>query len=211
MSVASETPKPRRGRPPKDPNSAETRRKLIRTGLIYLTERGYSSVGVDEILTASGVPKGSFYHYFRNKADFGGTLIEEYNAYFLAKLDAAFADATKPALDRLHAFTEDAQEGMARHGYRRGCLIGNLGQEMAALPEEFRERLKQVLAQWQDRVADCLTEAQNQGQLSRSHDIKALAAYFWIGWEGAVLRAKLELNPEPLQIFADGFFSSLKP
>ncbi|WP_241012065.1 TetR family transcriptional regulator C-terminal domain-containing protein, partial [Burkholderia sp. Ac-20392] len=30
---------------------------------------------------------------------------------------------------------------MARYAYSRGCLIGNLGQEMGALPESFRARL----------------------------------------------------------------------
>ena len=33
---------------------------------------------------------------------------------------------------------------MARHAYRRGCLIGNLGQEMSALPESYRDRLEAV-------------------------------------------------------------------
>lgn len=210
----STNPKPTskaRGRPRKDPNASETRQRLIRAGLIHLTERGYSSVGVDEILLSSGVPKGSFYHYFRNKADFGSALIGAYNTYFLQKLDRAFADLSLPPLDRLHAFIQDAQAGMARHGYRRGCLVGNLGQEMAALPEEFRGQLKEALEQWQDRVARCLSEAQTLGALAVDQDTRALAAFFWIGWEGAVLRAKLEHSPEPLHIFVDGFFASLKP
>ncbi|HAC27609.1 MAG TPA: TetR family transcriptional regulator, partial [Marinobacter hydrocarbonoclasticus] len=41
-------------------------------------------------------------------------------------------------LARIQAFVDDARAGMHRFGYRRGCLIGNLGQEMAALPESFR-------------------------------------------------------------------------
>lgn len=166
---------------------------------------------MDEILASSGVPKGSFYHYFRNKADYGGVLIDAYNAYFLEKLDRAFGTIELTPLDRLRAFVEDAEAGMARHGYRRGCLIGNLGQEMAALPEDYRDKLKSVLQAWQDRVAQCLAEAQAEGSLSSNQDAQSLAAFFWIGWEGAVLRAKLEHSPEPLHIFADGFFAALKP
>ncbi|MBU2329469.1 MAG: TetR family transcriptional regulator C-terminal domain-containing protein, partial [Alphaproteobacteria bacterium] len=41
------------------------------------------------------------------------------------------------------------------------------------------------------------------------HDPAKLAAIFWIGWEGAVLRAKLEQGPDPLILFADGFFAML--
>ncbi|UZD91524.1 TetR/AcrR family transcriptional regulator [Cognatishimia activa] len=200
----------KRGRPKRDPSTSETRQKLLRTGLAYLTERGYSSVGIDEILASSGVPKGSFYHYFRNKAEFGSALIESYDAYFVDKLERSLDRKDLKPLQQLRAFTEDAQAGMARHGFRRGCLIGNLGQEMASLPEAYREKIIQVLEGWQDRVAECLERAQSEGSLSTHHDSEALAAYFWIGWEGAVLRAKLEHLPDPLKIFVDGFFASLK-
>lgn len=200
----------KRGRPKRDPSTSETRQKLLRTGLAYLTERGYSSVGIDEILASSGVPKGSFYHYFRNKAEFGSALIESYDAYFVDKLERSLDRKDLKPLQQLRAFTEDAQAGMARHGFRRGCLIGNLGQEMASLPEAYREKIIQVLEGWQDRVAECLKRAQSEGSLSTHHDSEALAAYFWIGWEGAVLRAKLEHLPDPLKIFVDGFFASLK-
>ncbi|WP_353473571.1 TetR/AcrR family transcriptional regulator [Salipiger sp. H15] len=198
--------KPRRGRPRGTPDASEARQKLIRAGLVHLTERGYSSVGVDEILKAAGVPKGSFYHHFRGKADFGLALVAAYNAYFTELLDRAFLNEGRAPLDRLRVFTEKAEEGMARHGFRRGCLVGNLGQEMGALPDEFRAALTCVLEDWQARTARLLREAQAQGTLSPDHDPEALAEVFWIGWEGAVLRAKLELRPEPLRRFATTFF-----
>lgn len=198
---------PRRGRPPRAAADAEARQKLIRSGLIHLTEKGYSSVGVDEILRDAAVPKGSFYHYFRNKADFGSQLIEAYHAYFSEMLDQILCDATLPPLDRLRAFTDDAERGMARHDYRRGCLVGNLGQEMGALPDAFRSQLTTALEDWQARTARCLRTAQADGTLGANHDPDALAAFFWIGWEGAVLRAKLERHPAPLHIFADSFFN----
>lgn len=68
-------------------------------------------------------------------------------------------------LDRLKAFIDDAQAGMARHDFRRGCLIGNLGQEMAALPEGFRERLNAVFEDWERRLARCLEAAQREARL----------------------------------------------
>jgi TetR/AcrR family transcriptional repressor of nem operon len=36
-----------------------------------------------------------------------------------------------------------------------------------------------------------------------------LAAYFWIGWEGAVLRARLVQNAQPLDTFIIGFLRGL--
>lgn len=200
----------RRGRPPKHAEGGrETREMLLRAGLEALTEKGFAATGIDEVLRRVGVPKGSFYHYFESKEAFGSELIERYGAYFARKLERHFTDESLAPLERLRAFVAEAQAGMARHEYQRGCLIGNLGQEMGALPESFRAQLNGVFSDWQSRVARCLSEAQAAGEISGLVDCDQLAAFFWIGWEGAVLRSKLERSPEALKIFADGFLTGL--
>ena len=206
VNAQSESEQPRRrGRPPVAPADQAARKALMRAGLVHLTERGYSSVGVDEILRASGVAKGSFYYHFGSKAAFGCALIDAYHTYFAAKLAAWFERPDLAPLDRLRGFIADAELGMAQHGFRRGCLIGNLGQEMASLPPEFSDRLIAVLEDRQRATAACLKLAREAGQIPAHHDPDSLAAFFWIGWEGAVLRAKLERKAEPLRQFADGF------
>jgi TetR/AcrR family transcriptional repressor of nem operon len=208
---AQQTPVRRRGRPPKRPEqSLETRELLVRAGLEALTEKGFSSTGIDEVLKRVGVPKGSFYHYFDSKEAFGAELIERYARYFAHKLERHFGDTSRRPLDRLWAFVEDARAGMKRHDFRRGCLIGNLGQEMAALPESFRARLNAVFHDWEQRFARCLEAAQQQGEIPTSVDCEQAAVFFWIGWEGAVLRAKLERSDKALELFARGFFAGLK-
>lgn len=202
---STEITAPRRGRPRKSPDDLLSRKKLISTGLAYLTERGFSDVSVDEILMAAGATKGSFYHHFRSKADFGMALVEAYHDYFAGKLRYWFEKGDLTPLEQIKAFIKDAEQGMARHGFARGCLIGNLGQEMAALPPELSKRLIEVLEEWQKITAACLKEAQAQKQISLRQDADGLAEFFWIGWEGAVLRAKLERKPEPLRHFAKGF------
>nr|WP_321462408.1 TetR/AcrR family transcriptional regulator [uncultured Cohaesibacter sp.] len=207
-AAESETSKPR-GRPRKAPANQLARKALIRVGLVYLTERGFTDVSVDEILAASGKTKGTFYHHFKSKADYGHALIEAYHDYFAAKLQRCFSDESLTPLDRLRHFVDEAEQGMARHDFRRGCLVGNLGQEKAALTEDMCALLIAVLKDWQRRTADCLQLALAEGQIAPQQDPEALAEFFWIGWEGAVLRAKLERSPDPLRHFASGFFSLL--
>ena len=210
MEVEHPSPR-RRGRPPKQREDVvETRELLLHAGLEVLTEKGFSATGIEEILGRVGVPKGSFYHYFDSKEAYGLALIERYGVYFARKLDRHLCNRALAPLERLRAFVSDAKDGMARHDFRRGCLIGNLGQEMGALPESFRGRLKGTFEDWQVRFAACLIEAQAAGDLVPEADAAQLAAFFWIGWEGAVLRAKLERSAKPLDIFARGFFTGLQ-
>jgi TetR/AcrR family transcriptional repressor of nem operon len=189
---------------------SDTREALLRAGVAALTEKGFGATGIEEILREASVPKGSFYHYFGSKEAFGAELIERYAAFFASKLNRFLRNPSRKPLQRIKDFVEDADSGMARYDYRRGCLVGNLGQEMSALPESYRQQLCDVFADWQYRIAECLRLAQVDGTLSASADPDHLAEFFWIGWEGAVLRAKLARSGSPLYIFAGGFFRLLE-
>lgn len=208
--MTAHAPQPRRGRPPKlDRDNRETREALLHTGMRLLTEQGFLSTGIDAVLREVGVPKGSFYHYFASKEAFGRAVLERYDDYFAAKLERCLGNAARPPLARLEDFVADARAGMARHGFRRGCLVGNLGQEVTQLPEGFREQLESVLCRWQARLAACLRAAQQDGSLAATLDCDELAAFFWIGWEGAVLRARLVQSDAPLLTFIRGFLALL--
>lgn len=196
----------KRGRPRKDPaEAAATRRSLCRAGVAILTEKGFSAVGLEEILGAASMPKGSFYHHFGSKDEFGLALIDEYDAYFQRRFDRWFDDPDRPPMARIAGFIADARAGMARHDFRRGCLLGNLGQETGVLKAPFRARIAAVFAAWEARMARCLEAARAAGEIPAETDCRALAAFFWTGWEGAVLRAKLSRSAAPLDIFAAGF------
>jgi TetR/AcrR family transcriptional repressor of nem operon len=198
------------GRPPRQhQDGLDTRDALIRCGVEILTERSFAATSLGDILGRLDVPKGSFYHYFDSKEAFGSEVIDSYADYFARKLDRFLKDDTVDPLQRLANFIADASRGMARHQFQRGCLIGNLGQEMNSLPETFRVKLENTFLDWQQRLAKCLCLARTRGDLAASADCEQLAAFFWIGWEGAVLRAKLISDVTPLMIFANGYFAGL--
>ena len=187
----------------------DTRNALVWCGTELLTERGFQITGIDEILKRVGVPKGSFYHYFKSKDDFGHAVIDNYEAYYAKKMDRIFGDTSQSPLHRLINFTENAKNGMVKFDFKRGCLIGNLGQELAALDTQFRERLEGVLVSWEKRVAECLSEAIDSGELAPGQDPQALSRFFWVGWEGAILRSKLMRSLEPIDQFTSIFFRSV--
>lgn len=172
-----------------------------------LTERGFHAMGIEEVLSRVGVPKGSFYHYFDSKQAFGEMVIDAYAAYFNRKLDRILNEANGKPLARLREFVAEASDAMTRYAFQRGCLIGNMGQELGGLNDAFRGRLESVLQSWQTRVAICLAEARQAGDIAPDQDVHALAEFFWIGWEGAILRAKLTRSVAPLERFSQLFFS----
>lgn len=185
------------------------RQRLIDIGTELFTQKGFSSTGLDEIVQAAAVPKGSFYYYFGSKQAFADAVIDNYARYFARKLDRTLGNARLSPLQRLKAFTLDATQGMQRFDFQRGCLVGNLGQELGGLEDHFRLRLLAVLDDWRDRVRRCIAEAQASGEISTPLDAALLAQFFWSAWEGAVLCAKLERSTRALDNVAMLFFDHL--
>lgn len=191
------------------PRGDSKRQMLIDIGTEIFTLKGFSSTGLDEIVQRADVPKGSFYYYFGSKEQFAQEVIANYAAYFARKLDRTLGDGTLTPLQRLRAFAADATQGVQRFGFKRGCLVGNLGQEMAGLQQGFRVQLLAVLNQWRERFRDTLAEAQASGEIGTTADPAALARFFWSAWEGAVLCAKLEESTQALDNVAQLFFDQM--
>lgn len=185
---------------------AETRDRLIQVGTEILSEKGFESTGIDEVLRRAGVPKGSFYYYFESKSDFGLAVVDHYAALWERKLTRILgADGISP-LQRVHDYIADGMHGLEKYKFRRGCLIGNLGQELSVLDGEFRKRLSAVFESWTQMLAECLQDAKEAGELPGEADCDQLAKFFWIAWEGAILQAKLEHSTKPVEQFRDVLF-----
>lgn len=199
-----------RGRPARSGLTApQVREQLVRAGVALLTERGISATPLDDLLAATGLPKGSFYHHFGSKEAWVTESIDAYGRYFERKLQRHFDDPTQPPLQRLRAFVDGACAGMSRHGFLRGCLVGNLGQEVNQLSEAQRQQLEAIFTRWEDLLAQCLREAVQAGELSATAPLQSLAHAFWIGWEGAILRARLCRSTEPMTCFFAHYFVGL--
>lgn len=197
----------RRGRPS---GRCATREGLVKAGMAIFAEQGYTSTGIDRVLREAGVPKGSFYHYFASKEEFGLAVIDAYGRLGGDELVRLFGDPAVAPLDRFGRFVLGAKRSMRKHGYRRGCLIGNFGQEFGCAHESFARRLVTVLEDWQRPVAGCLREAQAAGQIDPVVDPIRLAELFWIGWEGAVMRARLERSSRPLERFMEFYLARMR-
>jgi TetR/AcrR family transcriptional repressor of nem operon len=83
-----------------------TRAEIVRVGMDLIGAQGFHHTGLDQILKSAQVPKGSFYHYFASKEDFGLAVIEAFATAYDAKLERFLGDQTARPLARLRAYLE---------------------------------------------------------------------------------------------------------
>ncbi|PWT98693.1 MAG: TetR family transcriptional regulator [Candidatus Melainabacteria bacterium] len=163
-----------------------------------MLEKGYNNTGIMEVLKRTGVPKGSFYHYFESKEDFGLKIIDHFAEGHKEKLDKTLGDRSLSPLSRLKGFCRLAVSNFQSLNCRKGCLIGNLSQEMSDQSEVFRKRLLEIQGESHRRFADCIREGQQRGEISKKYNGDDLAELFLSVWSGAFVRAKTAKTIEPL-------------
>ena len=185
----------------------DTRSDIIRIGTELISRQGYNATGIEMVLKEAGIPKGSFYHYFKSKEEFGLAVMDVFADYYSQRMTALLQDVALSPLTRIRTLLQGSLERFSRNQCSKGCLIGNLGQEMADKNERFRARLDEIFDHWRKLFAGCLAEAQTAKELDSRLDAEALASFILSGWEGAILRAKVMKSPQPLQDFIEILFA----
>jgi TetR/AcrR family transcriptional regulator, transcriptional repressor for nem operon len=182
-----------------------TQQRLLDRGLAMLLEHGYNDLGIQALLDATGIPKGSFYHHFRDKEDFALQVVDQYMRAVHAGLDACLGDRTRPPLERVRRFFETTQQKYRADGYM-GCLLGGLGQELSGVSEVFRRRIEGCFSDIAERLAGCLEEARVRGEIPVDADPRQLASLLVDCWEGAALRSRLQRDAAPLNAMLEFCF-----
>ena len=120
----------------------DTRQHLLETGHHIMAAKGFSGVGLNEILRTAGVPKGSFYHYFASKELYGQAVLEAYFATYLDAQKLRFNDSSTPAAQRLLGYWQQWLLCNSSASDDQKCLVVKLSAEVADLSEAMRVTLR---------------------------------------------------------------------
>jgi TetR/AcrR family transcriptional regulator, transcriptional repressor for nem operon len=185
-----------------------TKQRLLDAGLPMLLEHGYNDLGIQALLTATGTPKGSFYHHFEDKEDFALQVVDQYMQGVHDGLDGCLGDTGRPPLERVRCFFETTQEHYRHEGYM-GCLLGGLGQELSGVSEVFRRRIEKCFSEIVEQLTVCLQEARQRGAIPADSDPRSMASLLVDCWEGAALRSRLRREAAPLDAMLDFYFRAV--
>lgn len=185
-----------------------TKQRLIDAGLRMLLKHGYNDLGIQALLAETRIPKGSFYHHFKDKEDFALQVVDTYMTQVHAGLDASLLDPKRPPLSRVRDFFEMIQISYREEGYM-GCLLGGLGQELSGVSVLFRAKIAECFAAIAERVSGCLEEARKQGEIPCDSNVQEMANLLVDCWEGAALRSRLHKNPTSLEAMLNFYFDAV--
>ena len=180
--------------------TTDVRQHILDTAQNIIVGRGFTAVGLSEILKSANVPKGSFYHYFNSKEAFGEALLESYFSDYMVQLETLLNRPSVSAAQRLLAYWATWIETQSACYPAEGkCLAVKLAAEVSDLSEPMRMVLQDGMEGVITRLANVVSDAVNDGSLPGDTDTRGLATMLYQLWLGASLRTKVTRDQMPLQ------------
>lgn len=174
-----------------------TRQHILDTGQRIIAGKGFSSVGLNEILTAAGVPKGSFYHYFESKEQYGEAMLQDYFDRYLAGIDELVGSAAASGRERLMRYWHRWLESQSGSCMEQKCMVVKLSAEVADLSDAMRITLRDGTDQIVGRIAALIEAGVQDGSLPPLDPFPTAQMLYEL-WLGASLLGKLQRNRSTL-------------
>lgn len=170
---------------------------------------GYDGIGLNAILDAAAVPKGSFYYFFKSKEEFAAAVLEAYERHYVELRDVILNDVSVSPLQRLRNYFDEVERIHLAETPLGGCLYGVLGQTARARTPQFRAKLAAVFSSWEKQLQALLKQAQLAGEIDPSINPKDAAAFLIDAYEGMLIRTKVDGNKKAFNRFKTFAIDSL--
>jgi TetR/AcrR family transcriptional repressor of lmrAB and yxaGH operons len=174
-------------------SGTSSRDAFIRATGRLLRRQGYDATGLNEIIAASGAPKGSLYFHFPGgKQELAVAAMQREGGQLRGAIASIMESADGPgaALGRL---VDELAHGLERSGFRDGCPIATVTLEAATRSEGVRAAAATVFESWLEALQDGLIAGGLEATAARRRALLALAAI-----EGALILARARGDLEPL-------------
>ena len=175
----------------------DTRLTILEAGRDIMARRGFSAVGLTEILAAAGVPKGSFYHYFGSKDAFGVAMLDDYFDGYVAEIADVFGRPGLTMAEKLMLYFSNWRGYQNAFECQGRCLAVKLGAEVSDLSEPMRLSLKAGTDRIVALLAGAVESGVAEGSIRTGRPAAEVAASLYHQWLGASVMVKILRTEAP--------------
>lgn len=174
---------------------ALTRSRMVEAMLSLVQSRGYAGTGLNAVLEAAAVPKGSLYFHFPGgKEELGvhavGLAAEQYRAMIAAGIEAGVGAGSRPA-EVVGAVLDLVADLVGGADFEMGCPVSVVTLEAGSRSERLRQACTSAYDSWIALVDEYLT-----GEGLPADEAAALAETVVSTVEGALIvsRARRDVS-----------------
>lgn len=176
------------------------REEILIEGLNLLMDYGYSGLGIQHVLKACGIPKGSFYNFFDSKEAFVKEALSLYNERIeglLMSIDRSDASS----YEKIASFFEHANKQFIADDKIRSCPMLNTVADRHEMDSELLEFINEKFKMHKRYLMKWIEEGQNIGGIKSHLNPSDLTDMIYDVYHGVVYRGKYENDQAISQIF----------
>lgn len=174
-------------------NISPTQEKIFQAAKTLMLSRGYPATTVDEICESAKVSKGSFYHSFSSKEDLGIRLLEWYHQGGSEKIFGGSFKDIKDSEKKMYGFLDHVEKS-SKELWGNGCLLANLGMELAESNPKIRTEVSGIFKKLSRRLEKVFEPAGCKNGTKNHPTAKELAEQFLVMLEGSIMLARVNKN-----------------
>lgn len=186
--------------------------RLMDAALDLIWEESYGAVTIDDICNRAEVKKGSFYYFYKSKADLAVAAIDRmWNEEWKPNLDSVFSPSIDPLVRLKNYFTsiyECQLEVVKEHGKVLGCPVCTVGSEISTQEIDVNAKVREIFSRKRKYYESTIRDAVAEGLIEPCDPAqKAVAIAGLI--EGVVSQARIMNDPEVTRSLPEQGFALL--
>ena len=193
--------------------TSDAKERLMTAALELMWGESYGAVTIDDICTKADVKKGSFYYFFKSKADLTVAALEKlWQDDWKQRLDACFSPSTEPVqrlTNYLAALHVTHTERFKKYGKVLGCPVCSVETKNNTQEVDVSGKVREIVARKRKYYESAIRDAMAAGEIEPG-DAAQRALAFSCLIEGAVAHARIMNEPDVLRTLPAAAHDMLK-
>lgn len=187
-----------------------TKEHILFTALKLILKKGYANVTMNELVAASGLSKGAFYHYFKSKEQIYFETLDKYFFSYMASFDLEYNKALSFKSNLFQVFTMFigfAAEIESMIGPENPMIsYYNTLLESAIRSDEIKKKVGNYYELWMDRIGGWIDFAQSNNEIDPNLDPEILSKHISGLMEGVMIIYSFQNKEKNLEKYFNEIF-----
>ncbi len=176
----------------------QTKQRMVEAAAALIEAQGYHATGLNQLIAASGAPRGSLYYHFPGGKEALAAAAIRWRAGELETSLRAALEAAPDTQAAMRLVIEALTTRLEGSQWTKGCPVATVALEVSDQEPTLREACREAYAAWQARLAEALIAEGVQPERADT-----CAEFMIEALEGALLFARLQRRRDPLDRLRD--------
>jgi|SRR5436190_9734388 len=151
-----------------------TKAGILDAAVDIASVEGLEGLSIGSLAQSTGVSKSGLFAHFGSKQELQLETIEAARDRFIASVVEPALQAP-PGVARVWGLCDGWLRYAEKPIFPGGCFFAQTSAEFDNRPGPVRDRIAEIMGRWTDLIARSIREAQDAGELKRTHDARQLA------------------------------------